>query len=855
MALGFLLLAQPGDAQNFVAVSTQVLPWEQNTSISISSAHAAAGDYDNDGWADLFVSNLPVLLYNQGHGDYAERSQIIPAIPDTRDGFGWGVLLGDYDNDGDLDPFFPHGTVRPVGEQDALFRNDKGRLRLISDEAGLRDELPSHNAIWLDYDRDGFLDLYVGHWIHDVARASEASVANPPLRNQLYRNQGDGTFVDVTIEAGLNLDLRRQMGSGGGMVAADLNDDGWPDLYVGVWKGPNRFFLNNGEGGFVDATSTSIGDTGKAAGVAVGDVDGDGDLDLFQSSGGKLAGSDDELWRSYLLLDAGTTYLDVTATAGLGVLSGLETSNPSLLDLDNDGDLDLLIGFPLIVFMNSGHGVFEDVTATSGLSGEVMQVLDAEGDGFLDVLTREEGAIKTTLWHNQGNDYHWLRVELAGAESNRNGIGARLEVQAGSHAQVQQLLGGTGLGQGELVAHFGLGAQEHVDRLEIRWPSGQVDVLQDIAADQKIRVFEGRQDFHRVVPSTWEQAPPDTLYTGRPMTLDVKTRPALYEPGARVTAVVADLSDIGGVTDVTMRSLGDGLFGLSTTIEATQTGLRWIDVLTDARGSTGPSWIRMSRQVVVLPSEDFAIHRGELASGWEARVGDIDLSATAPQQARPSIGLDVGEPSVRFWSVLLGTEEPVRLFGYESIRFSVLLQDIAFGSTTSSFTLRIGAGRWDLTEFLDLTEESWQQVTLPLDDVTQLSMAEVRVSGNFGGVLFINDLRLATSADGAITAVLESRDEAQIPSSFTLSQNYPNPFNPETTIRFDLPTSGDAELSLFNLSGQRVATLINGFRAAGRYDLRWDGRDDAGSDLASGMYFYRLTSEDQVESRKLMLLR
>ncbi len=147
---------------------------------------------------------------------------------------------------------------------------------------------------------------------------------------------------------------------------------------------------------------------------------------------------------------------------------------------------------------------------------------------------------------------------------------------------------------------------------------------------------------------------------------------------------------------------------------------------------------------------------------------------------------------------------------------------------------------------------------IPLDDIGVApsdSIESISLVGTLSGTFYLDDIRLVTATPvQPATAVLETQD-ATTPESFALSQNYPNPFNPETTIRFDLPSSTDAELSLFNLSGQRVATLISGFREAGSYTLGWDGRDDAGRDLASGMYFYRLIAGDQIETRKLMLLR
>ena len=252
------------------------------------------------------------------------------------------------------------------------------------------------------------------------------------MRNLLYRNNGDGTFVDVTAEAGLDVQLSHIGGSNGGMVAGDFDDDGWPDLYIGVLLDRNRLFLNRGNGTFIDATTGEIDDAGEAYGVAVGDYDNDGFIDLFLSAG--------------------------------------PPSDP-----------------PGRIYRNNGMP--------------------------------------------PAANNHWLRVELVGVQSNRNGIGARLIAASGNLRQRREILGGRGYEQDEMVAHFGLGLHTQVERLEIRWPSGQVGVLTEIPADQKIRVFEGRTDYHVVHATVWENIDlPDSLISGENLHLSAAVRPALFAP-------------------------------------------------------------------------------------------------------------------------------------------------------------------------------------------------------------------------------------------------------------------------------------------------------------------------------------
>jgi hypothetical protein len=302
-----------------------------------------------------------MLLGNEGNGHFADRTLHIEPYIFPNSDTGAGVIFGDFDNDNDLDLYVPRGFILSSAP-DRLLRNDQGRFTDVTLAAGLTDTLPSGNAIWLDYDRDGWLDLYVGHTLiyEDV----------PDLYNSLYRNQGDGTFAEVTEAAGLKMNLYpasdtlRHGGSDGGMAAGDFNDDGWPDLYLGVFGAPNRLFLNDGKGHFIDVTTKEIGDEGQALGVAVGDIDNDGDLDIFQAAGG-LGG----LYRSLMLMNVEQgQFLDVTEGVGLAALGAQETYGAGLADLDNDGDLDLLIVTPTALFLNKGDGTFVDATSRSGLN-------------------------------------------------------------------------------------------------------------------------------------------------------------------------------------------------------------------------------------------------------------------------------------------------------------------------------------------------------------------------------------------------------------------------------------------------------------------------------------------------------
>lgn len=671
--------------------------------LSTYSNYIVCADYDNDGWPDMLATDdsgvpiTPVLLHNEANGTFSNRTASLPI-----DGIDAPVsVFADYDNDGDLDLFIANGSiVRFTTLQDPLWRNEGGSFHNVSTQAGLTDVLVSSGAIWFDYDRDGALDLYVGH-----GAVSEDFISDVP--NFLYRNNKDGTFTNTTDEAGLWLNLHtidfpfKHWGTSSGYIGTDFNGDDWPDLYVAVSVSPNRLFINDQNGGFTDATTAEIGDQGRAVGAAIGDIDNDGDIDLFQANPGGRGESirEGQADRSQMLLNQGEgVFTDVTDGVGLGTVTH---AFGRLVDFDNDGDLDLLTSFPHQVYLNDGKGFFSQLAFFSGLPG-AFSVCDYDGDGFLDIWFGG-------LFRNLGNDNHYLRIDLVGTESNRDGIGAKSLAIAGSWRQGQQLLGGDGLMQDEPIIHYGLGQNTQIDTLEIRWPSGQVDILTDIPADQEIRVIEGRGEWYPAPRTIWTVEPPAEVPYGAEIDFIAVTKPALFEPTATITSITGDLSSLGGPADVPLIDQGDGTYRLETTFTVSGTSdLRDVEVFILQETSLGEHWINLSRNIAVQ--------------------------------------------------------------------------------------------------------------------------------------------------DDPFTAVLESYD-GTTPEAFSLSQNYPNPFNSGTVIPYQLPTAGDVNLSVYNLAGQKVATLVDGQRQTGTYRVHWDGTDDRNGTLATGMYFYRLQAGEAIQTKKLLLLR
>lgn len=415
----------------------------------------------------------------------------------------------------------------------------------------------------------------------------------------------------------------------------------------------------------------------------------------------------------------------------------------------------------------------------------------------------------------------------------------------------------------EMVAHFGLGTNPRVDQLEIRWPSGQVDVLTDIPAGQKIRVFEGRDEYHVVEPTVWVQTLGAPLLTGQPTQLRAAVRVSLFEPEARVVRVTADLTEFGGSSEVALSPTSDGNYALDRLVTATENGVKSLEVFIEQETSLGPYWTTLSQSIDVFPGEDEVVFDEDAAGEWpvEARGGveAAGLSETDVVHRGSVSGAFQVEESFAGWSVTFRSATPTEVFGYTGLRFAVRPGEIELaGSARFTVGLSPGAGRVVsllAEERLDAARQEWQIVEIPMAAFAREAAIEAVVfSGNFRGTFFLDDIRLVTATPQPGTAVVESQD-ATVPDVFTLSQNYPNPFNPETTIRFDLPRSEEIELTVYNLTGQKVATLAHGLREAGTYTLRWDGRDDDGRELASGAYLYRLAAGDGIETRKLLLLR
>ncbi|WP_456426599.1 FG-GAP-like repeat-containing protein [Rhodocaloribacter sp.] len=762
LAMVLFLLPSPGMAQtlfmdqtgagiNVLHSGSEVIDDDQ------FGTGAAWFDFDFDGDLDLYMTErvgANHLFRNNSDGTFTDVAAEYGAEDAEHDGAG--VAIADFNNDGWPDIYLANA------DNDVLLRNDGG--------AGFTDitataftavlEQRGTTASWGDYDGDGFLDLYVANHKHVLDRALDH-------HDFLFHNNGDETFTNVSYLLGLNnLD---GFGFIGGWTDFDEDDD--LDIFVVNDclhdSLPNKFYRNDGgidwERWIFTEVSVEVGagQCENGMGLARGDYNRDGWIDYYFTNNGA----------SVLLKNTGGALVKATIEAGLYDYAVDETGHhwqtwgANFFDVNLDGWVDLFVAAgtlndpieenpqPNQLWRNNGDGTFTNYSDISGVNdpniGRSSVYADYDGDGDPDLFLVNYGG-EAHLYQNMNESgYHWLIVDLVGVASNRDGIGAQLRLRTPDFVEQKvEVQGGSSLGGGDdVAAYFGLGENTAIDELEIRWPSGIVQILDNAPVDQRVRIVE---EGVRVVvtPSEW---PVEIPATGGEFDYDLA-----------VTNHTSETQDL----DVWLHIAGPN--GISLTL--------------------GPVYRTLS------PGETVNVRATQ------------KVPITAPAGTYTFEGLSGNFP--------LGTQ---------SDRFE-------FTKASREGSERAGAE----------DEDAWTSTF-----EAAFASAETRVWTRAAALRPGTTLRANPLAG----------PEAETPSGFALGENYPNPFNPTTTITYRLGARTDVMLAVYDVLGRRVRTLATGVRTAGTHRVAWDGRNDAGAAVPSGMYFYRLDAGAFSRSRAMMLVK
>ena len=509
---------------------------EKRTILESTGSGVAVLDYDNDGWLDIFMVNgaragnlagpppSNHLFRNNANGTFSDVTEKAGL---TRTGWGQGVCAGDYDNNGFEDLFLTYYG------SNVLYRNTgKGTFEDVTHQAGL--ETSGRNwstgCAFVDYDRDGWLDLFVANYVDfDLGHAPPPGSNQfcfwkdvpvfcgprglPPQSNHLYHNNHDGTFTEVSRQAGIWVPAEHY---GFSVLTADFQNRGLMDIYVACDSTASLLYRNKGNGTFEEVgvkAGVAYNESGIAQagmGVAAGDYDGDGLLDILKTN------FSDDVPNLYHNNGDGS-FSDRVFDAKMGYNVKYLGWGCGFIDFDDDGWDDVFIAnghvYPelethgldtpyrerCLLYRNLGDGAFEDISRTAGpgldlvRSGRGVAFGDFDNDGAVDVVVNNQNDPLTLLYNESPKRNNSLLIRTLGTKSNRDGIGARVTVQVGRKRQIEEVRsGGSYLSQNDLRLHFGLGSAARAERVEVRWPSGTVDVIKNLDADRIIYIEEGR---------------------------------------------------------------------------------------------------------------------------------------------------------------------------------------------------------------------------------------------------------------------------------------------------------------------------------------------------------------------------
>ncbi|MFA5832457.1 MAG: FG-GAP-like repeat-containing protein [Bacteroidota bacterium] len=754
-------------------------------------------DYDNDNDLDLFISNGPsakannFLYKNNGDGTFTKITDAsIVNDPGSYDGSTWA----DYDNDGYIDAF----TATWYGQQNSLHRQRNGKFEEVFPRDISKDFTHSETASWGDYDNDGYVDLYLANSaVH--------------LANILYHNNGDGTFTEVKTGAIVTDEAPTRS-----VDWCDFDNDGDLDLFVANEGGANEaLYWNNGNGTFTAETSGSIvSDGGKSFGSSVADIDNDGDFDILVVNNSNES--------EFLYRNNGNKTFSKD-TSDIVVKSSGYSVGSAFGDLDNDGDLDLMVTNAFsgasatknFLFLNNGNGTFIKVD-TGIVSTDLgwsygVAFGDYDRDGDLDIATGNcFGANQNNaLYRNEGNGNKWLTIKAVGKVSNFSAIGTKVKVKTTINGktfwQVRQVAGQSGYCGQNLESHFGLGNATVIDSLVVEFPSGQKIVQTNIAPNQFMVIKEN-------LPAGYFRG---AMQIGN------------FEDTDPVTIQFKDISNTDPTQPATSWKWdlnGDNVIDATTaTTSFTYTIPDSYSILLIVSNGVKTDTLRSNDAIIISPA-----------------TAIIQFNTTTH-----NFGIvDVNTPI---------KDTTMYIYNKGKLNDSISIS-LVYGATSAQTIKPDSAVKISPTSFVLAANDSQAiiyAVYPPKVNRTNLNITytpKIVITSKNNPSVKIFEKSMWIKLQGTLLSIQKGME---MPMEYFLEQNYPNPFNPTTKIGFTLQVSGFTSLKIYDAIGREVAVLANEFLEANIHHQRTFQADA----LSSGVYFAKLQNGDRSLLRKLTLIK
>ena len=812
-----------------------------------ASAGSSWGDYDNDRLIDLFICNWEYggsgtqnfLYHNEGNGHF---SKIESGAIVNETGFFSASAWGDYDNDGYVDLVVPNR-----GGNVLLFHNtSNGNFEQIYDTL-LRD-LNEHfrGSSWIDLNKDGYLDLFLTTY----------------GINYLFQNSGRGDFFQIKSTR-----LSKENKKTGSCSWVDFDNDGDFDVFIPVYPGTNLFYINNGDGTFILDTESKIIDDEYSIGGSWADCNNDGFLDLY------VFNMDDQSPPNSFYLNNGDGSFE-KVTSGDVVIDRGASLGCSWGDFDNDGDLDLFVsnmnyqGYKNNMYFNNGNGEFTKATESEiiNANGVDNTVCDFDNDGDLDILITDGGAMGASapnyLYSNNGNENNWINISFRGTISNSSAIGVRVKIKANIFGndiwQMREITQQNGtFGHSSLRAHFGLGDATMIDSVVAVWPSGNQQILTNVSAKQFLTIteaFEFQHDF-TVLPDL-ENIKSATNFTNFVPEIKIRNIGALDEYNVSVSCVI----DTSGAPIYSENIV----LNTVSSSEVTKTTFNPVPILTSSHYQIKYFTQLTSDQNVLNDTLTTYFESSNLIDDFENGLTNWDYNCEGTERSSAfkysgEFGFNIKyEKGIESWAEFTHSFNLSQLsnayLSFWTRYFLLANKDSACIEISSD-----GGNNWtQVGNTLTSVLTTWNQHFVDLSNFCGPEFDNIRIRfmimPNSTTVMpgwYLDDISIQV---GSAPTVVASNSAGAV-TDFELFENYPNPFNSSTFIRYHVPEASDLKITVYNVMGQKIATLVDRYHKAGNFKVSWDGKDNKGRLMPSGIYFTKLEATGFCDCKKMLLVQ